>query len=123
MLLGQVQSIALTSQFNVDMPEAYSSFTSEFGWANLQLNLLGSWDPPEQSPASSRNSTQANATDGAAPPARRRRRLASGSDGSERSEECSSSSSEGGGDAANASANATLETSRDGKSPATSLAR
>ena len=107
MLLGQVQSIALTSQFNVDMPEAYTSFTTGFGWANLQLDLLGRWDPvgaPLPPPH--------NATANASATGRRRRRLA---DESARSEECASSS-EAGGNTATAARNATKEIGRDGTS-------
>ena len=57
MLLGQVQSMALTSQFNVDMPEAYSSFTGGFGWANLQLEILGRWEPAVPSHNATANAT------------------------------------------------------------------
>ena len=71
--------MALTSQFNVDMPEAYSTFTSGFGWANLQLDILGQWDPPL--PSSRNSTTNATTTTG------RRRRLED-EDENDRSEKC-----------------------------------
>ena len=97
--------MALTSQFNVDMPEAYSTFTSGFGWANLQLDILGQWDPPL--PSSRNSTTNATTTTG------RRRRLED-EDENDRSEKCLAS--EGGGEAATAAGNATKEISLDGTS-------
>ena len=95
--------MALTSQFNVDLPEAYSSFTGGFGWANLQLDLLGRWEPPVPAHNATANATSSTG--------RRRRRL---EDEMARSEECGSS--EGGGYAATAAGNATKEMGRDGTS-------
>ena len=40
MLLGQVQFIAITSQYNVDLPSACMTFSSGFAWANLQIPSL-----------------------------------------------------------------------------------
>ena len=100
MLLGQVQSMALTSQFNVDMPEAYSSFTGGFGWANLQLEILGRWEPAVPSHNATANATTST---GRRP-----------EDERARSEECGTS--EGGGNAATAARNATKEIGRDGTS-------
>ena len=103
--------MALTSQFNVDLPEAYSAFTEGFSWANLQINLMGSWEPRAPPP----NTTAGAAADtGASSEGGRRRRLA---DEHARSEECAAL--QGGGDAAstNGSAiNATRELARDGTS-------
>ena len=46
-LLAQVQFMAMSAQSNVELPEAYTTFSSNFAWANLQFpeHVFGRWDP------------------------------------------------------------------------------
>ena len=113
-LLGQVQAMAITAQYNVDLPEAYTSFSTGFAWANLQLDVFGKWEPADELDASV-GVVGTNETRRAMRRARRRARRRRMSEESAGSEECIELSLGGDDDAAaNLTNSSDAETTRDG---------
>ena len=65
-LLAQVQFMAMSAQSNVELPEAYTTFSSNFAWANLQFpeHVFGRWDPLDQANSSDYDNAAGEVSDG-----------------------------------------------------------